>query len=71
MIVLIFVEERSLDPPPYLAATDLNKQVEDVLTILKFIAHKKIVFRFFDHMTLVKLYNSIGHQTKSDLSEEW
>ena len=32
-----FVGERSLDPPPHLAATDLNMQVEDFFTVLKFI----------------------------------
>ena len=29
--------ERSLEPSPQLAATDLNRQVEDVNTVLKFI----------------------------------
>ena len=29
--------ERSSEPPPQLAATDLNRQVEDVFTVLKFI----------------------------------
>ena len=33
----IFLGERSLEPPPHLAATDLNRQVEDVFTVIKFI----------------------------------
>ena len=32
-----FVGGRSLEPPPHLAVTDLNRQVEDVFTVLKFI----------------------------------
>ena len=42
MVVLnIFVGEASLEPPPHLAATDLNRQVEDVFTVLKFIFSTK------------------------------
>ena len=37
VILNIFVGKRSLEPPPHLAATDLNRQVEDVFTVLKFI----------------------------------
>ena len=33
----IFLGERSLEPSPHLAATDLNRQVEDVFTVIKFI----------------------------------
>ena len=32
----ISVGERRLEPPPHLAATDLNKQVEDDFTVLNF-----------------------------------
>ena len=32
----IFVGERRLEPPPHLAATDLNRQVEDDFTVLNF-----------------------------------
>ena len=32
----IFAGERSLEPPPHLAVSDLNRQVEDVFTVLKF-----------------------------------
>ena len=37
LVLKFFVAERSLEPPPHLAATDLNSQVEDVFTVLKFI----------------------------------
>ena len=37
VVLNIFVGERNLEPPAHLAATDLNRQVEDVFTILKFI----------------------------------
>ena len=37
VVLNIFVGKRSLEPLPNLAATDLNGQVEDVFTVLKFI----------------------------------
>ena len=38
LIVLnTFVGERSLEPPPYLVANDLNKKLEDVFIVLKLI----------------------------------
>ena len=36
VVLNIFVGERSLEPPTQLAATDLNRQVEEVLTVLKY-----------------------------------
>ena len=43
VVLNIFVGERSLEPPLHLAATDDNRQLEDVFTVLK--AHKEIVFQ--------------------------
>ena len=37
VVLNIFVGERILEPPLHLAATELNRQVEDVFTVLKFI----------------------------------
>ena len=38
MIILnIFVGERCLDPPPHQVTTGLNKPLEDIFTVLKFI----------------------------------
>ena len=37
VVLNIFPGERSLEQPPRVAATDLNRQVEDVFTVLKFI----------------------------------
>ena len=37
VVLNIFAGERSLEPSPQLAATDLNRQVGDVYTVLKFI----------------------------------
>ena len=37
MVLNIFVGEKCLEPPPNLAATDLNRKFEDVFTVLKFI----------------------------------
>ena len=37
VVLNIFVGERSLELPPHIAAPDLNRQVEDVFAVLKFI----------------------------------
>ena len=37
VVLNIFLAKRSLEPPPYLAATDINRQLEDVFAVLKFI----------------------------------
>ena len=37
VVLNVFVGVRSLEPLPQVAATDLNSQVEDVFTVLKFI----------------------------------
>ena len=41
VVLNIFVRERSLEPPLHLAATELNRQVDDVFTALKFIFNTK------------------------------
>ena len=38
VVLNVFVGVRSLEPLPQVAATDLNSQVEDVFTVLKFIS---------------------------------
>ena len=40
-----FVGEKSLEPPPHLATTDLKRQVEDVFTVFTFIFSTQIVFQ--------------------------
>ena len=37
VVLNIFLAKRSLEPPPYLAATDISRQLEDVFAVLKFI----------------------------------
>ena len=37
IVSYIFTGERSLEPPSHVAATDLNRKLEDFFTVLKFI----------------------------------
>ena len=56
VVLNIFVGKRSLEPLPNLAATDLNGQVEDVFTVLKFIFSTQRNFELLIYLFRIYYY---------------